>query len=53
MEYRADGFSDVMRLYQSQTAQTGEMWIPDYDLAESTSITVYSARLSTDRQRKH
>ena len=34
MEYRADGFSDVMRLYQSQTAQTGEMWIPDYDLAE-------------------
>jgi phage-related protein (TIGR01555 family) len=23
-----------MRLYQSQTAQTGEMWIPDYDLAE-------------------
>lgn len=34
MEYRADGFSDVMRLYQSQTVQTGEMWIPDYDLAE-------------------
>lgn len=34
MEYRADGFSDVMWLYQSQTAQTGEMWIPDYDLAE-------------------
>lgn len=34
MEYRADGFSDVMRLYQSQTAQTGEVWIPDYDLAE-------------------
>ena len=34
MEYRADGFSDVMRLYQSQTAQTREMWIPDYDLAE-------------------
>ena len=34
MEYRADGFSDVMRLYRSQTAQTGEVWIPDYDLAE-------------------
>lgn len=34
MEYRADGFSDVMRLYQSQTAQTGEVWRPDYDLAE-------------------
>jgi len=34
LEYRADGFSDVMRLYQSQTAQTGEVWIPDYDLAE-------------------
>lgn len=34
MEYRADGFSDVVRLYQSQTVQTGEMWIPDYDLAE-------------------
>ncbi len=34
MEYRTDGFSDVMRLYRSQTAQTGEVWIPDYDLAE-------------------
>ena len=34
MEYRADGFSDVMRMYQAQTVQTGEMWIPDYDLAE-------------------
>ena len=34
MEYRTDGFSDVMRLYRSQTAQTREVWIPDYDLAE-------------------
>ena len=34
MEYRADGFSDVMRMYQAQERYSSDVWIPDYDLAE-------------------
>ena len=47
MEYRADGFSDVMRLYQSQTAQTGKCGYPTMTLLRSTKTMDCSARLLT------